>query len=144
MRSNNELIIDPFTFSLAQPDLHYPRCVVVHLASADCANYVANSVAIAGIRATKNRQRRRHPTTAAAANNQRPTTGSHQGGERERCPRKCSFKISTSFGTCEVGRARRESGVILSMTPAEEVQWGEEKMTMGGPSRFYRRMCMMR
>jgi hypothetical protein len=45
------------TFPLARPDPHCSRCVVVHLASADYADYVADSVAAAVGRPTKNGQR---------------------------------------------------------------------------------------
>ena len=71
---------------VARPDPHHPRCVVVHLASADGADYVTDLVAVA--RSTKNRQHRTHPTT-----------GSHRGREYEReCPRKSTFRIITGFG----------------------------------------------
>jgi len=40
-------------FLSAWPDPHYSRCVVVHLASTDCADYIADSVAGAGARPTK-------------------------------------------------------------------------------------------
>jgi hypothetical protein len=81
---------------LARPDPHYSRCLVIHLASADGADYVSDSDA----RPTKNGQRRTNPTPiAAAAKDQCPTTGFHRGGEHEReRPRKSSFGCSTSFG----------------------------------------------
>ena len=64
----------------------------------DCADYVADSIAV--VRSTTSRQSRTHPTTtrAAAANDQSPRTGSHRGGECK-CQWENSFGFSPGSGS---------------------------------------------